>query len=260
MKIWTVDAFTSKPYSGNPAAVTIVNEFPSDEICQKIAAEMNLSETAFVKPLENNHFHIRWFTPKVEVKLCGHATLAASHILYQENIAKDSQINFKSLSDALSVFKNGEKITLDFPLQTTGPILDKKIFEEILGEKVVNAEKAFDDVIVELADESSLRNLKVIPDKVYQLDCRGLIVTTKANSPYDFVSRFFAPKVGVNEDPVTGSAHCKLADYWQKKLHKQKFLAYQASPRGGELTVEIRNDRVLLTGQAVTILQGTFLV
>lgn len=260
MKIWIVDAFTNKPFAGNPAAVTIVEEFPTDNQCQKIAAEMNLSETAFVKPLGKSHFHLRWFTPSVEVKLCGHATLASAHILWQKGLVQDEAIQFDSLSGPLNVYKTNAGLTLDFPLQQTGPALDITSFQTMLGEKILAAEKAFDDVIVELADETRLRQLHVSPGRILELDCRGLIVTTKSTGKYDFISRFFAPRVGVNEDPVTGSAHCKLADYWRKKLNKNKFIAYQASKRGGELMLEIKGTRVHITGQAVTILSGDWLV
>lgn len=260
MKIWTVDAFTNKPYSGNPAAVTIVTDFPSDKACQNIAAEMNLSETAFIKPLGNDHFHIRWFTPGVEVKLCGHATLASAHILYQEKLVNGDTINFTSLSGPLKVYKNNNELTLDFPLQKTGPVLDTHKLQEILQIEIVTAEQALDDVIVELSNPTILRNFQPNFEKINTIDCRGLILTTKGEQPYDFVSRFFAPRVGVLEDPVTGSAHCKLVDYWQKRLHKTKFLAYQASMRGGELKLSIEGDRVHLTGNAVTIMQGEWLV
>lgn len=246
MKIWIVDAFTNKPYAGNPAAVTIVDEFPNDEECQKIAAEINLSETAFIKPLIENKFHLRWFTPIVEVKLCGHATLASAHILYQESIVVNGTIQFESLSGILRVFRNKNFLTLDFPLQETGPNLDTKYFDEMLGIKVIAVEKAYDDLIIELASEDAVRNFQLSLDKIISIDCRGLIVTAKSIGKYDFISRFFAPRVGVNEDPVTGSAHCKLAYYWRKKLNKNKFVAYQASKRGGELLLEICDSRLHL--------------
>jgi len=257
MKIWTVDAFTDKPFHGNPAAVTIVKDFPSDEFCQKIAAEMNLSETAFIKPLDIDHFHLRWFTPLNEVKLCGHATLAASHILYQEEMVAGDRITFDSLSGPLFVTRENKDIILDFPLQRTGKTLSIDSFKTLLNiQGIINVVQAFDDVIVELRDEKILRDLKLDPSAVKEIDCRGLIITAKGSPPYDFVSRFFVPRVGINEDPVTGSAHCKLADYWQKKLGKDVFLAYQASPRGGTLGVEIIIDRVRLRGQAVTMMEG----
>lgn len=260
MNIWIVDAFTSKPYAGNPAGVMIVDNFPEDETCRHIAAEVNLSETAFIKPLNGNRFHLRWFTPKLEVKLCGHATLASAHILYQEKFVTEPSIQFETLSGILSVYKKESGYTLDFPLQQTGPFLDKQYFENMIGKIVVAAEQAMDCIIVELAEENDLRSLSLSPEKVLSIDCRGLILTVKGKQKYDFVSRFFAPRVGINEDPVTGSAHCKLAHYWQKRLDKNKFLAYQASPRGGELILEICDSRLLITGKAVTIMHGTWLV
>jgi PhzF family phenazine biosynthesis protein len=180
----------------------------------KIAAEMNLSETTFAKPLGPAHFHIRWFTPEIEVKLCGHATLATAHILFEEKIAKENGITFDSLSGPLFVTKEGKDIILDFPLQKTGEVLPLHLFEKLFKhDTIVNAVKAYDDVIVELIDETLVRELNLDPTKIKDMDCRGLIVTTKGHSPYDFISRFYAPRVGVNEDPITGSAHCKLADY-----------------------------------------------
>jgi len=259
MKIWVVDAFTSQPYCGNPAAVAIVNEFPDDQTCQKIAAEINLSETAFLKPLDKNRFHLRWFTPTVEVKLCGHATLASAHILYQENMVTDGQIQFESLSGVLNVYRNDDNLTLDFPLQETGPDIDKTNLEEIFKISIVAAVKALDCIIIELINEEAVYQFNFPPEKILSIDCRGLIITTKSHGQYDFVSRYFAPRVGINEDPVTGSAHCKLASYWQKKLGKNDFFAYQASKRGGELMLKIKNSRLLMSGCAVTMSHGTWL-
>lgn len=262
MKIWTVDAFASKPYTGNPAAVTIVPEFPEDALCKKIAAEMNLSETAFVKPLEDGNFHIRWFTPTVEVSLCGHGTLAAAHILFQEEVVSGNKITFTSLSGPLTVTKETDGLTLDFPLQKIGARLPVKVFIEQLDlkEPVAAAVQAHDDVILELENPRDLRQLVLDPKDVAKIDCRGLIVTAKGEKPYDFISRFFAPRVGVIEDPVTGSAHCKLASYWRKKLNKDSFVAYQASKRGGEIHIAIQQDRVLLKGKALTMMKGDWLV
>jgi len=247
MKLWIVDAFATKPYTGNPAAVTIVESFPDE--AQKIAAEMNLSETAFVKPLGQGHFHIRWFTPKVEVKLCGHATLASAHILHQEYGLKE--VVFESLSGPLRVTCQEELYTLDFPLQKTGRTIDIPLFKN----RVI-AVDALDDVIIELASEAEVRQFVPNPAELLQIECRGIIITARGSGSYDFVSRFFGPRVGVNEDPVTGSAHCKLAHYWQQKLGKSEFLAYQASERGGEIAIAVRGDRVYLSGRAVTVLEG----
>lgn len=262
-KIWTVDSFTNQPYKGNPAGVMIVKDFPEDSICQIIAAEMNLSETAFIKPLQENHFHLRWFTPTTEVKLCGHATLAAAHILFEQKLVKDKIIEFDSLSGKLFVCREEDALSMDFPLQETGPDLDPKSFEETLSlpsGSILNAVQAYDDVILEMKSPKMLKELTLDTALVMKIDCRGLIITAKSNMPYDFISRFFAPRVGVPEDPVTGSAHCKLAHYWSKKLGKQNFFAYQASRRGGEISIQVSGDRVSLKGQAVTILEGEWKV
>lgn len=257
MKIWTVDAFAEKPFEGNPAAVTILQDFPKDEMCQKIAAEINLPAMAFLKPLGVNHFHIRWFTPGTEAKLCGHATLASSHILFQEELVKGDGITFDSFSGPLFVRKEHNEIILDFPLQKTGDVLPVHLFNDLFDTGFVQGVQAHDDIIVELKDEGLVRKLNLNLSKVEELDCRAFIVTAKGNTPYDFVSRMFAPRLGINEDPVCGSAHCKLADYWQKKLGKKQFLAYQASARGGILGVSIVGDRVHLKGKAITVMEGT---
>jgi PhzF family phenazine biosynthesis protein len=257
MKIWTVDCFTSEIFSGNPAAVTILENFPSDKLCQKIAAEMNLSETAFVKKLRDNHFHIKWFTPSVEVELCGHATLAAAHIIYQENFSTTEAIIFESLSGSLKVYRKNDDLTLDFPLQVTGPNIDLgKPIETALGCRASSIVQAYDDILVEVPSLNELKIMEPNFAKLTQFNCRGVIVTAVGDKRYDFYSRFFAPKVGVDEDPVTGSAHCKLADYWHRKTGKKSFKAFQASKRGGEMQIKIVGDRVHLTGRAVTVLEG----
>jgi predicted PhzF superfamily epimerase YddE/YHI9 len=256
MKLWTVDAFTDKPFAGNPAAVTIVQDFPTDRMCQKIAEEMNLSETAFLKPLSDQHFHIRWFTPSVEVKLCGHATLASAHILFEERIVEGDRISFDSLSGPLFVKREQNEIILDFPLQKTGDGLPFYHFKDLFDKGFVQAVQAYDDIIIELMDETLVRELNPDFAKIKDIDCLSLIVTAKGSPPYDFVSRVFAPRDGINEDPVTGSAHCKLAEYWQKKLKRDRFLAYQASARGGVLGLQIKGDRLHLRGKALTILEG----
>ncbi|WGL59786.1 PhzF family phenazine biosynthesis protein [Pigmentibacter sp. JX0631] len=258
-KIWIVDAFTDIAYRGNPAAVMIVDEFPLTML--QIAKEMNLSETVFVKPLGGNRFHIRWFTPKNEVKLCGHATLATAHILTTENFILSDNIIFDSLSGELSVIKKSDSYSLDFPLQKVGQNLSiepyKKAFQ--LKDEITEVVKAFDDVLVLVNNEDILKELTPDFSKLLEIDARGVIVTAHSSN-YDFISRFFAPKSGVNEDPVTGSAHCKLADYWSKKLNKKELLAYQASERGGIIKIFVNDERVILNGKAVTILEGKWLV
>lgn len=260
--IWIVDAFTDEPYKGNPAGVMILKDFFEDARCQAIAAEINLSETAFVKPLNNNHFHIRWFTPKVEVKLCGHATLAPAHILYEEGIVKKGEtILFDSLSGKLQVTQENDGLQLDFPLQKTGPVLDTDKFEKALGlrREIVNVVKAYDDIIVELDTEDHVRKYSPDFNSLFFLEARGIIVTARGKE-FDFTSRFFAPRVGVNEDPVTGSAHCKLAHYWGEKLGKKEMIAYQTSERGGKICIKVVQDRVLLKGKAVTMMAGDWRV
>lgn len=260
MKIWTVDAFADKPFAGNPAAVALVEEFPSDELCQKIAGEMNLPESGFVKPVGPNHYHIRWFTPLVGVELCGHGTLAAAHILFQENYIKGDTITFDSLYGSLFVRRKESSIILDFPLlKVEHKPYPLKDLQDLLGFKTLTGcLLSHDAVLAELSDENELRKLMLDPEKVKQIEHNGLIVTAKGKPPYDFVSRVFGPRKGINEDPVTGSAHCLLADYWREKLKKDEFMAYQASPRGGSLGIKIMGDRVHLRGQAVTLLEGTW--
>ncbi|HRE33264.1 MAG TPA: PhzF family phenazine biosynthesis protein [Candidatus Berkiella sp.] len=257
--IWIVNAFAHAPYTGNPAAIMVVIEFPEE--MQRIAAQMNLSETVFAKKLNKDHFHIRWFTPLVEVKLCGHATLAAAHILFQEKQISGNKILFDSLSGPLEVTRRDNTIMLNFPLQPVGHTLDKTSFETLLDlpSQIDEVVQAYDDVIVALYDEQTLRSLQPDFEKVKQIEARGVIITAPSKQ-YDFVSRFFAPRVGVNEDPVTGSSHCKLADYWAKRLQKKTFHAYQASQRGGKLVIQVENGRVFLQGNAITIMQGQWLV
>lgn len=256
MKFWTVDAFTHKPYAGNPAAVVIVDEFPQDKQCQMVAAEINLSETAFVKKLSEKMFHVRWFTPAVEVKLCGHATLAAAHVLAESGLFVDESLTFHSLSGNLIVSRDNNNYTLNFPLQKTQQVSTSCYANAFPQEGVVGVSQAYDDIIVELENEDAVRAFKPDFNLLADIDCRGIIITAKSFSKYDFVSRFFGPRVGVNEDPVTGSAHCKLAHYWMTKLQKNTLKAYQASSRGGEISIEVINDRVLLGGKAVLMSEG----
>lgn len=262
--LFIVDAFTDKPFSGNPAAVCILQESKPDEWLQKFAAEMNLSETAFVKK-DSNGFSLRWFTPEVEVELCGHATLAASHVIWQnEFINQNQDLVFHSVySGTLTASKNKDEITLNFPSIPTSISESTPDLEKALGAvpvSVHNCGKSEYNFLVELESESQIRNLKPDFNLMAKLPKFGVIITAKSdNIDYDFVSRYFAPAKGINEDPVTGSAHCSLAPYWSKKLGKTEMKAFQASKRGGSMIVRIENDRVFLTGKAVTITEGKFL-
>lgn len=256
MKIWLIDAFTNKPFTGNPAAVILVEDFPAEAICLSLSQELNLSETVFVKLIEENHYHIRWFTPKVEVTLCGHGTLAAAHMLFCEkycDIAKP--IFFASLSGMLKVgHLSSHKYSMDFPLQETGPKLPLQAFQALRLQPLC-AVQADDVAIVEVSEEA-LRQFQPDSASIQKLPYRALVLTAKSSMPYDFQSRFFSPKSGVLEDPVTGSAHCKLAHYWQQKMGKNTFHAFQASSRGGEIFLQIHDKRVSLIGEAVTIFEG----
>ncbi len=257
-KIFTVDAFTDKMFSGNPAAVCLLQNELNDSILHSIAAEMNLSETAFVKKMDNG-FSLRWFTPVSEVELCGHATLASAHILWQEGILKpDEEAVFHTVyKGILTAKKDGDEIELDFPVNIPESAGLNKELEKALGIKITNSETTNAHFIVELNSENEVRNVKPDFDLLGKLEKFGTIITARSdNKEYDFVSRFFAPAKGINEDPVTGSAHCVLTPYWNKKLGKKTMKAFQASQRGGSLTVTLEGDRVLIAGNAVTVLSG----
>jgi PhzF family phenazine biosynthesis protein len=256
--IYQVDSFTNQPFHGNPAGVCLIDSPKPDEWMQSVAMEMNLSETAF--PLrEGDGYRLRWFTPKVEVDLCGHATLAAAHILWESGEeAADTVLRFYTRSGLLSAQRSENWIDLNFP---AAPVKAAPIPQELvegLGIMPQFVGKDGDDYLVEVENESTLLALEPDFERLTKIDSRGVIVTCRSSSrEYDFVSRFFAPRVGINEDPVTGSAHCALAPYWRAKLDKDTFHAYQASQRGGELRLRIDGERVIISGQAVTVIQGT---
>lgn len=256
--IYQVDAFTNQAFAGNPAGVCFPETQPCAEWMQAIAKEMNLSETAFLMP-EGTGYRLRWFTPKVEVALCGHATLASAHILFETGRLSTSEIaQFFTLSGKLLATRNIEGcITLDFPSRPIQPANPPHGLIEALGIKPLTVAKNVDDYLVEIESEADLRSM--LPDflSLAKIPARGVVVTCRSTSPeYDFVSRFFAPAVGVNEDPVTGSSHTCLAPYWAAKLGKQHLNAYQASERGGILRLSLEDSRVLISGQAKTIFQG----
>ena len=257
MKYWIVDAFTKEQFRGNPAAVCIVDEWPKESLMQTIAGEFNLSETAFAKQSGPTHFELRWFTPKCEVDLCGHATLATSVIIFDTRTVGEKCIEFKTRSGILKVEKDKEYFILDLPSQGHFSSFSGELDAFDQSVKIVSTVKALDDLIVEIDSDEVLRKLTPNIEKLAKIDCRGIIVTARASSGQsDFISRFFAPKVGVNEDPVTGSAHCKLAPYWATKLGKNTLKAYQASERGGWLDLELSDDRVKIKGNAVISASG----
>jgi len=258
--IYHVDAFSDKPFAGNPAAVCILPgtpPLPDEKWMQNVAREMNLSETAFIY-CEDDGFRLRWFTPAVEVDLCGHATLATAHILWETGrLDPGEQARFYTRSGLLKAKRNGSLIELDFPPKPEESADPLPGMAEALGTSFLYVCKNKFDYLVEVDSEDIVRNLRPDFSKLLQIEARGVIVTSKSRKePFDFVSRFFAPRVGVNEDPVTGSAHCFLGPYWAKRLGKKSFLAFQASQRGGEIRVRLEGERVFLGGQAVTIFRG----
>jgi PhzF family phenazine biosynthesis protein len=259
LKIYQVDAFTDKPFGGNPAGVCMLESELPAKWMQSFAAEMNLAETAFLLP-EEGGYHLRWFTPKVEVDLCGHATLGASHVLWEQGyLSADKEAHYTSRSGVLTAKKNGAWIALNFPTAEVTPIqapedllpglhLSKALF--------IGTDKT--DILVELESEEQVRTLEPDIARLSKISgTRGIIVTSRATTAgYDFISRFFAPAVGINEDPVTGSMHCGLTWYWSGKLGKKDLMSYQASARGGVLRVHLKGPRVEIEGQACTVFKG----
>lgn len=252
-----VDAFTPKPFAGNPAAVCVLSA-PQDDIwMQNVAQEMNLSETAFLLP-QAEGYNLRWFTPSVEVDLCGHATLASAHVLWSEgHLPLEETAQFYTRSGLLTAQKQGEWIELNFPSKLIETAQAPSELTKALGQRLKYVGKNNFAYLVEVESETVVRNLQPDFTLLKTLSTEGVIVTSRADTgEYDFVSRFFAPKLGVNEDPVTGSAHCYLAPYWRDRLGKNEFIAYQASARGGVVRVRCSGERVYLGGQAVTVLRG----
>ncbi|HSP34362.1 MAG TPA: PhzF family phenazine biosynthesis protein [Thermoanaerobaculia bacterium] len=258
MRLFQIDAFTDRPFRGNPAAVCLLDRERDAGWMQNVGAEMNLSETAFLLRRDDG-WSLRWFTPAVEVDLCGHATLASAHALFSEGLLKTSETaRFHTRSGLLTATRDGEWIELNFPATPDTKADPPAGLLESLGirnARYVGRNKF--DYIVELDSEDAVRS--VTPDyaKLRGVEARGIIVTSCAsNGSYDFVSRFFAPAVGVDEDPVTGSAHCCLTPFWSSRLGKTEMLAFQASRRGGIMRLRLDGDRVRLGGRAVTVLRG----
>jgi predicted PhzF superfamily epimerase YddE/YHI9 len=266
LAIYPVDAFTDRPFAGNPAGVCPLPlpGFPAADWMQAVAAEMNVAETAFLVRRRDDSgsgsgFDLRWFTPTVEVELCGHATLASAHLLWEAGlVAAEEPIRFHTLSGVLGAARDGEWIELDFPAEPASALAEAPPrLAEMLGASPVWVGANRFDLVAELADEAAVRALAPDIRRLGALPYRGILVTARAAAPgYDVVSRFFAPATGIDEDPVTGSAHCCLGPYWCERLGKNPLLAYQASARGGRVRVELAGDRVHLGGQAVTVFRG----
>ncbi|HLK61878.1 MAG TPA: PhzF family phenazine biosynthesis protein [Bryobacteraceae bacterium] len=261
IRIVQVDAFTNRPFAGNPAAVCVLPDTVPDQWMRDVAREMNLSETAFLTP-QNGGYNLRWLTPAVEVDLCGHATVASAHVLWQDgHLPEGQQARFHTRSGLLTADRRGEWIELDFPAKIAAPAEAPQELLPALGVKDAKfvGRNAF-DYLVEVDSEETLRGLSPDHSTLRKVPVRGVIVTTRSStSGFDFVSRFFAPGSGIDEDPVTGSAHTALGPYWGEKLGKVEMTGYQASARGGVVRVRLAGERVLLGGQAVTVMTGELL-
>ena len=257
LTIFQVDAFTSTPFAGNPAAVCMLDTLPEDGWMQKLAREMNLSETAFLVRQEDG-FNLRWFTPKVEVNLCGHATLASAHILWTEgHLAPDQEARFHTRSGLLTAKQEDGWIIMNFPVDNARDIKIRPELIKALNAPICEVYEGTVGYIVEVNSEEVVRAVQPNVEILKTLPAKGLVVTSPANgTEYDFVSRFFAPALGIIEDPVTGAAHCALGPFWRDRLNKSEFLAYQASARGGVLKVRCEGDRVVLGGQAITVMKA----
>ena len=258
-KIFQVDAFTDQPFAGNPAGVCILPGPAEEGWMQAVATEMNLSETAFLYPVEEG-YHLRWFTPATEVDLCGHATLASAHILWEQGYLEPDQLaRFNTRSGWLTAGKKGAWIEMDFPAEDANGLEPQPLLNRALDvEPVYTGQNRF-DYLVEVGSEAAVRSLVPNLELLRGLPARGVIVTARSDNPdYDFVSRFFAPAVGIDEDPVTGSAHCCLGPYWSARFGKTELVGYQASRRSGVVRVQVAGGRVLLGGQAVTVLRAEF--
>lgn len=257
MQYHIIDAFTDQPFKGNPAAVCLVDQWPNEALMQNIAAEFNLSETVFAMPKAKGEWDIRWFTPTTEVDLCGHATLATAAVLFAEH--KDLHtIHFHSRSGVLEVTQGSYGIQLGFPKQDQRHSLSPEGWPNLDPLAIVDCWDAHDDVIIEVTEASPLATWKPNLPEIARLHCRGVAITSPdPDGAFDFISRFFAPRSGVPEDPVTGSSFCKLAPLWSERLKKSKLKAFQASARGGVVELEVTSHEVFIRGHAVKVAEGT---
>ena len=253
LPIYQVDAFASRAFTGNPAAVVPLQSWLADDVMQGIALENNLSETAFLVP-DDGGFEIRWFTPQTEVDLCGHATLASAHVLFSRLGFDEPVIRFASRSGPLTVARDGDRLVLDFPARPPAPCDTPETIVRAFGEEPQACLEA-DDFVVVFEEESQVRDAKPDMSALLELDCRGVVITSRGEA-CDFVCRFFGPAVGIPEDPVTGSAYTELVPYWSGVLGKRTFRARQLSARGGELHCELSGDRVKIAGYATMFLEG----
>jgi PhzF family phenazine biosynthesis protein len=258
LPIYQVDAFTNRLFRGNPAAVLLLDQWLPDEILLAVAEENNLSETAYIVPKDGD-YKLRWFTPQVEIDLCGHATLASAFVLMEEGIVEGNSVRFETKSGPLTVKREDGFLTMDFPARPSEETTVTKQIEAALGSRPSEVRRSERDLLVVFDREDEVAGLRPDMDLVSELDAFAVIATAPGREA-DFVSRFFAPRLGIPEDPVTGSAHCTLTPYWSAHLGKRKLRAQQISRRRGELSCEDRGDRVLIGGQAVLYLRGEITV
>ncbi len=253
--IYQVDAFTMGPFSGNPAAVCPLDAWLDDDVMQNIAAENNLAETAFIVAREAG-YDLRWFTPTIEVDLCGHATLAAGYVVFNHLQPDLDSVSFQTISGKLVVSRDGDRLSMDFPARAPTPATVTEALSDALGQAPAEVHMSR-DILAVYDDEASVRSLSPDQTKLLALD-EGLgVIATARGDEADFVSRFFVPKAGIAEDPVTGSAHCTLVPFWAERLGRSQLVAHQVSPRGGELHCEHQGDRVIMSGQCILFLTGS---
>jgi PhzF family phenazine biosynthesis protein len=257
MKIpfFQVDAFTNKAFGGNPAAICILNSWLDNDVLQKIAAENNLSETAFLVPTSPGNYELKWFTPTVEIDLCGHATLASAFVLFEYFDQGKTVLKFQTASGELSVTKSEKLLSMDFPARPPIETKPPGILTEALG---VEASYVLEsrDILAVFEDEDTIQNMTPDFDKLKKVQSHFAVIVSAPGEHSDFVSRFFAPNAGINEDPVTGSAHCTLIPYWAKRLNKNKLHAFQLSTRKGEVFCEYSADRVIISGHSTLFAKG----
>ncbi len=258
-ELFIIDAFTDRAFSGNPAAVCLLDQECDANWMQAVAAEMNLSETAFLLPLDEGEWRLRWFTPTTEVDLCGHGTLAAAHVLWHEASRREERLRFQTRSGWLIADREDDLIGLDFPIDSPLIVPHDERLIEALGGEPVSLLRGREDLMACFDKAEEVHRLAPDMGRLAALDARGIIVTAPSDqAEYDFISRFFAPAAGIPEDPVTGSAHCALGPYWGERLGRSKLTGYQVSRRGGVVEVQLKGERVKLLGRATTTLKGEF--
>jgi PhzF family phenazine biosynthesis protein len=256
-QFYIINAFTKKEFKGNPAAIILLKESRSTQWMESFAKEVNQPITTFITKKDENSYHLRWFTPTQEIELCGHGTLGAAHILWSEGYSSlQSSITFDTPSGILRAERLENQISLSFPIKQSAPIEMTDTLKQVTNMPIKAAAWAEDRYILEVENEEMVHSVMPDLEAMKGLEGAGVVVTSRGSNKYDFVSRYFAPKIGVNEDYVTGSAHCALASYWSEQLHQTQFSAYQDSERGGEINVEVSGDTVKLAGDCLTLLKG----